>query len=102
MIVGVRKIVLICSSVLFSCFAFSQAVKNKQFANPLAIPPLLSANFGELRPNHFHAGLDYKTEGVEGKPVFAIDSGYVRPVGINAYLFGMFTPFVYNALSIAK
>ncbi|NLK80641.1 MAG: M23 family metallopeptidase [Bacteroidales bacterium] len=92
MIVGVRKIVLICSSVLFSCFAFSQAVKNKQFANPLAIPPLLSANFGELRPNHFHAGLDYKTEGVEGKPVFAIDSGYVsrimiRPVGYGNALY---------------
>lgn len=92
MIVGVRKIVLICGSVLFSCFVFSQKDNNQQFANPLAIPPLLSANFGELRPNHFHAGLDYKTGGVEGKSVFSIDSGYVsrimiRPVGYGNALY---------------
>ena len=29
---------------------------------------LYSANFGEIRPGHFHAGVDIKTDAEEGKP----------------------------------
>ena len=47
-------------------------------ASPLNIPLRLSANYGELRGGHFHAGIDIKTQGVIGKPVFAMDDGYVR------------------------
>ena len=39
-----------------------------------------SANFGEMRPNHFHSGTDFKTDGVEGKPVVAAADGYVSRV----------------------
>jgi hypothetical protein len=31
-------------------------------------PNYLAGNMGELRPNHFHAGLDVKTQGREGCP----------------------------------
>ena len=40
------------------------------FRSPFDFPLLLSANFGELRPNHFHNGLDIKTGGVTGKPIY--------------------------------
>ena len=38
---------------------------------------LYSANFGEIRPGHFHAGVDIKTDGEEGKPVVTAADGYV-------------------------
>ena len=48
----------------------------------------LSATFGELRPNHIHAGLDIKTQGVEGKKVYAIADGYVSRIGVSPYGYG--------------
>lgn len=39
-----------------------------------------SSNFGELRTNHFHSGVDFKTDGVEGKPVVAVADGYVSRI----------------------
>jgi hypothetical protein len=47
------------------------------FLPPLKIPLLLSASFGELRADHFHSGIDIKTQGVTGKEVIASDEGYV-------------------------
>ena len=41
-----------------------------------------AANFGEIRPGHFHAGVDIKTDGAEGKPVVAVADGYVSRVVI--------------------
>lgn len=43
---------------------------------------LYSANFGEMRPGHFHAGIDIKTDGVEGKPLVAVADGYVSRLSI--------------------
>jgi hypothetical protein len=48
-----------------------------QFISPLKIPLSLSSGFGELRADHFHSGIDIKTEGVTGKEVIASDDGYV-------------------------
>lgn len=44
---------------------------------PFDFPLLLSGNFGELRSNHFHAGLDFKTQGVSGKPILVPCDGYI-------------------------
>ncbi|MEC4049348.1 M23 family metallopeptidase [Flavobacterium sp. SUN046] len=52
------------------------------FAPPLEIPIQLSGNFGELRPNHFHAGFDYKTNQKEGLNVYAAADGYVSRIKI--------------------
>ena len=45
---------------------------------------LYSANFGEMRPGHFHAGIDIKTDGAEGKPLVAVADGYVSRVSLGA------------------
>ncbi len=58
------------------------------FRNPLNIPIVLAGNFGELRPNHFHSGLDLKTEQRENLPVHAAAEGYVSRVGISHTGFG--------------
>src|SRR5512138_2092254 len=58
------------------------------FRSPLAIRLLLSGNFGEVRANHFHSGIDIKTGGVEGQPVYAVADGYVSRIKVSAYGFG--------------
>lgn len=58
------------------------------FSNPLQIPMNLSGNFGELRPNHYHMGLDLKTERRENLTVVAAAEGYVARVKIESGGFG--------------
>ena len=47
---------------------------------PLDIPIILSGTFAELRPNHFHAGIDIKTKGTEGFNVYSIGDGYISRI----------------------
>jgi hypothetical protein len=61
---------------------------------PVAEPVSLSANYGELRPNHIHAGLDIRVGGVPGRPVVAVADGYVSRIKVSATGYG-------NALYIA-
>lgn len=58
------------------------------FRNPLDIPIMLAGNFGECRPNHFHSGIDIKTNGVENLPVYAIADGYVSRIKMEPGGFG--------------
>ena len=44
------------------------------------IPPFLSGNFGELRSNHFHSGIDFKTQGRTGVPIKSVKDGYVSRI----------------------
>lgn len=55
---------------------------------PLNTKPLLAGNFAELRPNHFHGGLDLKTEGREGLQVLAAQDGYVSRIIVSPYGYG--------------
>ena len=52
------------------------------FRPPFDFPLTLSGNFGELRSNHFHGGVDFKTQGEVGKPVHCIADGYVSRVSV--------------------
>ncbi|MDR6762777.1 murein DD-endopeptidase MepM/ murein hydrolase activator NlpD [Flavobacterium sp. 2755] len=72
---------------LFFCpFLFAQTQYPKDyFRPPLDIPMQLSGNFGELRPNHFHAGFDLKTNQKEGLNVYAIADGYVSRIKISTF-----------------
>lgn len=72
---------------LFFCnFIFAQTQYPKDyFRPPLDIPMQLSGNFGELRPNHFHAGFDLKTNQREGLNVYAIADGYVSRIKISTF-----------------
>ena len=58
------------------------------FAYPLSIKPKLNANFGEMRPNHFHMGLDLSTEAKENLPVYAPADGFISRMKIETGGFG--------------
>jgi hypothetical protein len=58
------------------------------FTNPVRIPVSLAGNFGECRPNHFHSGLDVRTNKVENIPIYAIADGYISRIKIEAGGFG--------------
>lgn len=72
--------------ILFSNLAFSQVEPNKYpinyFKAPLDLAPIISGNFGELRSNHFHSGLDFKTNQREGYPVYAVADGYISRIRV--------------------
>lgn len=58
------------------------------FSNPLDIPLASSGTYGELRSNHFHSGLDLRTNGEEGLPVYAAASGTVSRIKISHFGYG--------------
>ncbi len=58
------------------------------FRNPLNIPINLAANFGAVRSNHFHMGLDIRTNSQENLPVVAAADGYVSRIKVERYGFG--------------
>ncbi len=62
--------------------------KYPKYRNPLDIPIYLSATFAEIRPNHVHSGIDIKTQGVEGKNVYAVADGYISRIGVSPYGYG--------------
>ncbi len=75
--------------LLFTQTIFSQEnVPTDYFSSPLDIPLILSGSFGELRNNHFHSGLDIKTQQKEGFPVFAPADGYVNRINVQHYGYG--------------
>ncbi|MEN1784780.1 MAG: M23 family metallopeptidase [Bacteroidota bacterium] len=58
------------------------------FRSPLDIPLVLSGTFGELRSNHFHSGIDIKTQQRQGLPVFAIADGTVTRIKVSLFGYG--------------
>lgn len=75
-------------SLIFFFPYFSAYSQKDAFQNPFDFPILLSGNFGELRANHFHSGIDFKTQGVEGKPVRAVQDGYISRIGVSPWGYG--------------
>ncbi len=72
---------------LSSCVC-QTAYSTNDFAYPLEIPLLLSGNFGELRTNHFHTGIDIKTQGIEGLKVLSVADGYVSRIKVSPWGYG--------------
>ncbi len=58
------------------------------FGWPVGANVGIVANFGELRPNHYHMGLDCQTDHRENIPVYAAADGYIAKVKIEPFGFG--------------
>ena len=67
-----------------------------QYPAPFDFPIYLSATFGELRSNSFHAGVDIKTQGVEGKKVKAVADGYVSRIAVSPFGYGNVVYITHN------
>lgn len=66
----------------------AQSYPKGYFRHPLNVPMALVANFGEIRTNHWHMGLDIRTQQRENLPVYAAAEGYVAKVSIEPGGFG--------------
>ena len=79
-------------SIFFSLLFFIGSVQSgyaqetdtdkPSFTPPFDFPITFSGNFGEIRANHFHGGLDFKTGGPIGKPVRALADGYISRIRV--------------------
>ena len=92
---NMRAKILIILLLLSGCL-FSQTEIFPKYPNPVKIPVYLSATFAEIRTNAFHAGVDIRTQGVEGKEVFAVADGYVSRIGVSPYGYGKVLYITHN------
>jgi hypothetical protein len=77
--------------VFLCCFnsLFAQnSPSGESFISPLNLPFSFSGNFGELRPSHFHTGLDFRTQGQTGIPVHAVKDGYISRISVSPTGYG--------------
>ncbi len=86
------RIQLLTIGLLFlfinNCFSQNFNIPKGDFITPVEIPIYLSGTFGELRSNHFHSGIDIKTQGVEGKIIRTISDGWVSRINISTSGYG--------------
>jgi hypothetical protein len=83
-----KKSILFAVLITLALNVSSQNDRKDLFISPLRDTPSLSASFAELRNDHFHSGLDYKTGGVTGKEVLAAAEGYVYRIAVSPTGFG--------------
>jgi len=81
-----NRIFWILSLLLFS--SWQGHVPVNYFRSPVDYSFSLSGSFGEIRQNHFHSGIDIRTGGVQGKPVYAVADGYVTRINVSPSGFG--------------
>lgn len=78
----VKYRILILFAVLCStAFAYQYPIKNVKGHH--------SASFAEMRPDHFHSGVDIKTDGAQGKPIVAAADGYISRISHSPYGYGL-------------
>jgi len=73
--------------VLIIGLLFQTAI-SQDYLWPTNSSHLLSSTFGEYRVNHLHAGIDIKTNGRTGYPVYAVENGYIQTVRASYSGFG--------------
>ncbi len=73
----------LAATLIFPARSVAQTLDPADYVYPvLHVAGYYSANFGEMRSDHFHSGIDIKTDGVEGKPLVAVADGYVSRIGV--------------------
>jgi len=87
-----RRFVFVNTALIY-CLLYSINAKGQPFVandlcQPLDNPLAISGNFGELRSNTFHAGIDFKTSALVGLNVIAVDDGYVSRIKVDLNGFG--------------
>ena len=85
-----RRYILLITALIGILPVAAQQLNDGYYGHPLiGAAEYYSANFGEMRPNHFHAGIDLKTDGVEGKAVVAVADGYISRISMSASGYGL-------------
>lgn len=79
---------LIVALFSFCMITAQQNYPQNEFRSPVDIPLVLAGTFGELRSNHFHSGIDIKTQRRQGLPIYAIGGGTVTRIKVSHWGFG--------------
>lgn len=58
------------------------------FIYPIDREVVVTGNYGEIRPNHFHAGLDFSTDPKINLPIKCVADGYVSRIKISSGGYG--------------
>jgi hypothetical protein len=74
--------------ILLIALAINVSGQKGYYSNPMKIPLILSGSFAELRSNHFHSGIDIKTQGVTGIPVYSVADGFISRIVVSPTGFG--------------
>lgn len=82
------KKILAIALVVCGFLSHAQNYPKDQFSSPLQIPIYPSGTFGELRGNHFHAGLDIRTQQKIGLPIYAPADGTVSRIKVSTFGYG--------------
>lgn len=83
-----KKYLLALICALIYILTWAQKVYDYKENPPIKIPIYLSANFAELRANHFHGGLDIKTNHEVGHKLYSIDEGYIARISVSPTGYG--------------
>jgi len=69
------------SSLILLLLPFTLLAQELVYDAPLGGPLLVTGTFGELRSDHFHAGLDFRAS--VNTPVYAVADGFVSRISIS-------------------
>ncbi len=83
------RVYQLCLLLLFWASLWGQAeYPEDSFRSPVDVPIILAGTFGELRSDHFHAGIDIKTQQRQGLPVYSIADGTVTRIKVSLWGYG--------------
>src|SRR5665647_280046 len=87
-----RIFILVLIMIPLATLQAQIAIPKDYFSSPLTISLSITGSFSEVRPNHFHSGIDFSVQKKEGLPVYAAADGVisrikVSPVGIGNTLY---------------
>lgn len=83
-----KRIVMVMATWMMVAVVGMAQKSEKRYTCPLKIAYRISGTYGELRGNHYHAGLDMGTAGVENIEVHSADEGWVSRVKVGPYGYG--------------
>lgn len=80
--------ILFLSVFLVFTYVMKSQTNGLGFIYPIDREPVITGNYGELRPNHFHAGIDFSTDPIKNLPIKSIADGYVSRIKISSVGYG--------------
>ena len=87
--IALRAVTISLFFILFGhSFGVGQQIGKINFKPPLGIPLYLAGTFGEIRSNHLHTGTDFRTLGITGLNVYAMEDGYISRIKIEPEGYG--------------
>lgn len=75
-------------NIILFLFIISLSGFSQEYRSPFDFPLFLSGTFGELRNDHFHTGIDIKTNEIEGHKLYAIEKGYISRIKVSTWGYG--------------